>query len=96
VSVSVKDVEYIAGLAKLRLKEEELPKLTEQLNKILNYVEHLNELDTTEVEPLAHPLEMKNVFRPDELKTSLSREKALANAPQRTDEYFTVPKVVRR
>ncbi|MHB2147520.1 Asp-tRNA(Asn)/Glu-tRNA(Gln) amidotransferase subunit GatC [Calditrichota bacterium LG25] len=95
-AVTRKDVEYIASLAKLRLDEEEVPVITDQLNRILEYVEHLNELDTSDVEPLAHPLELQNVFREDEKKPSLKREEALKNAPKRAGDYFSVPKVVRK
>lgn len=94
MSVTRKDVEYIAQLAKLRFKDEELENFTHQLNEILNYVEKLNELDTTDVEPLNHPIENVNVFRNDELKSSVQSESALKNAPDSTEEYFKVPKVI--
>ncbi len=96
VPVSVKDVQYIAGLAKLRLNEQELPVMTEQMNKILQYMEQLNELDTEDVQPLAHPLQMENVFREDVRQPSLKPEEALANAPERKGNYFSVPKVVHK
>ena len=94
MSVTRKDVEYIAQLARLRFKDEELESFTHQLNEILNYVEKLNELDTDNVEPLNHPIENVNVFREDELKPSVDTEEALKNAPDRTDEFFKVPKVI--
>jgi aspartyl-tRNA(Asn)/glutamyl-tRNA(Gln) amidotransferase subunit C len=94
MSITRKDVEYIAQLARLRFKDEELENFTDQLNEILNYVEKLNELDTANVEPLNHPVENVNVFRSDELKPSVQTEAALKNAPDRTDEYFKVPKVI--
>ncbi|MBA4407169.1 Asp-tRNA(Asn)/Glu-tRNA(Gln) amidotransferase GatCAB subunit C [bacterium] len=94
MSVTRKDVEYIAQLARLRFKDEELENFTHQLNEILNYVEKLNELDTTNVEPLNHPIENVNVFRNDELKSSVQSESALKNAPDATEEYFKVPKVI--
>jgi len=94
MSITRKDVEYIAQLARLRFKDEELENFTDQLNEILNYVEKLNELDTTNVEPLNHPVENVNVFRNDELKPSVQTEAALKNAPDRTDEFFKVPKVI--
>lgn len=94
MSVTRKDVEYIAQLARLRFKDEELENFTHQLNEILNYVEKLNELDTTNVEPLNHPIENTNVFRNDELRPSVQTEAALKNAPDRTDEFFKVPKVI--
>lgn len=94
MSVTRKDVEYIAQLARLRFKDEELENFTHQLNEILNYVEKLSELDTADVEPLNHPIENVNVFREDELKPSVDTEEALKNAPDRTDEFFKVPKVI--
>ena len=94
MAVTKKDVEYIAELAKLRFKEEELEKFTGQLNEILAYVEKLNELDTTNVEPLSHPIEGSNVFREDVVKPSLDREEALKNAPDRSELFFKVPKVI--
>ena len=69
---------------------------TSQLNEILNYVDKLNELDTENVEPLSHPVEEFNKFRDDELKPSIEREEALKNAPDRTDEFFKVPKVINK
>jgi len=96
MSVTRKDVEYIAQLARLRFKDEELENFTSQLNEILNYVDKLNELDTENVEPLSHPVEEFNKFRDDELKPSIEREEALKNAPDRTDEFFKVPKVLNK
>ena len=94
MSVTKKDVEYIAELAQLKFKEEELESFTHQLNEILSYVDKLNELDTENIEPLSHPIENINVFRNDELKQSISTEEALKNAPDKTDEFFKVPKVI--
>jgi aspartyl-tRNA(Asn)/glutamyl-tRNA(Gln) amidotransferase subunit C len=96
MSITKKDVEYIAQLARLRFKDEELENFTSQLNEILNYVDKLNELDTENVEPLSHPVEEFNKFRDDELKPSIEREEALKNAPYRTDEFFKVPKVINK
>lgn len=94
--VTRKEVEYIAQLARLRFKDEELENFTSQLNEILSYVDKLNELDTENVEPLSHPVEEFNKFRDDELKPSIEREEALKNAPDRTDEFFKVPKVINK
>lgn len=94
MSVTKKDVEYIASLARLKYKDEELESFTHQFNQILNYVEKLNELDTENVEPLSHPIENSNVFRNDELKPSIKTEEVLKNAPDRTEEFFKVPKVI--
>ena len=94
MSVTLKDVEHIAELARLKFSEEELESFTHQLNQILEYVEKLNELDTENVEPLSHPVEGNNAFREDELKPSINREEALKNAPDSDDEFFKVPKVI--
>ncbi|KAF0140248.1 MAG: aspartyl-tRNA(Asn)/glutamyl-tRNA (Gln) amidotransferase subunit C [Stygiobacter sp.] len=94
MSVTRKDVEYIASLSKLKFEENELDNFTHQLNDILAYVEKLNELDTENVEPLSHPVENNNVFREDELKPSISTEEALKNSPSKTEEFFRVPKVI--
>ena len=94
MSVTLKDVEHIAELARLKFSEEELESFTHQLNQILEYVEKLKELDTENVEPLSHPVEGNNAFREDELKPSINREEALKNAPDSDDEFFKVPKVI--
>ncbi len=94
MSVTKKDVENIASLARLKFNDEELENFTHQLNQILSYVEKLNELNTENVEPLSHPVENNNVFRSDELKTSVTTEEALKNAPDRTEEFFKAPKVI--
>ena len=94
MSVSKKDVEYIANLARLKFSEKELENLTHDMNEILAYVEKLKELDTKNVEPLSHPVENTNVFRKDEKKPSIPREQALKNAPESSDEFFKVPKVI--
>ena len=95
MSVTREDVQYIATLAKLKFEEKELDILTVQMNKILSYMEKLNELDTENVEPLAHPIENQNVFRKDKIIPSKNRSEALKNAPKSTDEFFVVPKVIK-
>ncbi|MEW6193892.1 MAG: Asp-tRNA(Asn)/Glu-tRNA(Gln) amidotransferase subunit GatC [Bacteroidota bacterium] len=94
MSVTKKDAEYIANLARLKYSDEELENFTYQMNEILAYVEKLNELDTENVEPLSHPVENANVFRGDLKKKSIEHGKALKNAPDSNDEYFKVPKVI--
>ncbi len=94
MAVTIKDVEHIAELARLRFNEKELDNFTHQLNEILSYVEKLNELDTENVEPLSHPVENSNVFRDDEVKPSVKRDEALRNAPEKDDSFFKVPKVI--
>lgn len=94
MAVTIKEVEHIAKLARLSFTEEEKQKFTHQLNEILEYVQQLNKLDTSKVEPLSHVIELSNVFREDEVKPGLSTEEALKNAPAKTDRFFKVPKVI--
>jgi aspartyl-tRNA(Asn)/glutamyl-tRNA(Gln) amidotransferase subunit C len=92
--VTLKDVENVAKLARLRFKEEEKKKFTEQINRILEYIDKLNELDTSKIEPLSHTIEISNVFREDEVTPSFPNEEILKNAPQKKGNYFVVPKVI--
>jgi|YNPMSStandDraft_2_1061718.scaffolds.fasta_scaffold08188_1 aspartyl-tRNA(Asn)/glutamyl-tRNA(Gln) amidotransferase subunit C len=94
MAVSKQDVEYIAALAKLSFSEAEKEKLTAELNTILTYVEKLNELDTSNVEPLQNINERVNVLRDDTPTEPLSNEAALQNAPDFQDRFFKVPKVI--
>ena len=94
MKLSKKDVEYIANLAMLELSEEEKDKYRTQLAKILDYVSKLNQLDTENIEPTAHVLPLQNVFREDEVDTSLSQKEVLSNAPEKEDNYFKVKKVI--
>jgi aspartyl-tRNA(Asn)/glutamyl-tRNA(Gln) amidotransferase subunit C len=94
VSVTIKDVEHVAALARLAFSKEEKVTLTAQLNKILQYMEQLNTLDTRNVEPLSQVIELSNVFRRDDLEPSLSREEIMKNAPARTEKFFKIPKVI--
>jgi aspartyl-tRNA(Asn)/glutamyl-tRNA(Gln) amidotransferase subunit C len=94
MSLTADDVAKVALLARLRLTPGELQTFTGQLNSIVGFVEQLGELDTTDVEPLAHGVEVRNVFREDVRQPSLPREDALANAPQRNAESFLVPAVL--
>src|SRR5215813_1015100 len=93
MSLSIDQVRKVARLARLELSEPDLARMQQQLSAILDYVEQLNTLDTEGVEPLAHPLPVQNVFRPDEEAPSLPVDAALANAPQRVENYFGVPAV---
>ena len=94
MSLTADDVAKVALLARLRLNPGELETFTGQLNAIVGFVEQLGELDTTDVEPLAHGVEVRNVFREDVRGPSLPREAALANAPKRNAEAFLVPAVL--
>ncbi|MFQ6618233.1 MAG: Asp-tRNA(Asn)/Glu-tRNA(Gln) amidotransferase subunit GatC [Fidelibacterota bacterium] len=93
--ITIRDVEKVASLAKLRLSEDEKKKYLKQLNDILSYVEKLNELDTSDIEPVSHVNEVMNVLREDKVTPSLPRNEALKNAPRRGDGFFKVPKVIK-
>lgn len=94
MSISRAEVEKVATLARLRLSDRELDLMTGQLGEILGYVDLLSELDTTNVEPMAHPLDVANVFREDVAQPSLPRDAALANAPRTDGECYLVPAVL--
>jgi len=88
------DIKYIAHLARLHLTPDEEKKLGAQLGNILGYIEKLNQLDVSGVEPTAHAVPMVNVTRPDEIRPSLPHDDALRNAPARANGLFIVPKIV--
>ena len=94
MSLTQEDVEKVALLARLRLSPSELETMTSQLGQVLQYIDQLQQVDTENVDPLAHSLDLHNVLAEDELKTSLPREKALAAAPKSDDECFLVPAVL--
>ncbi len=94
VKITKEEVEHVARLARLELSDEEKETFTKHLNNILTYVEKLNELDTKDVKPTSHVLQIQNIFKEDEIRESLSREKALSNAPDRTEEFYRVPKII--
>jgi aspartyl-tRNA(Asn)/glutamyl-tRNA(Gln) amidotransferase subunit C len=94
MSITVKDVEHVANLARLELSEQEKEQFAGQLNAILQYADKLNELDTADVEPTSHVLPLFNVMRDDEVRASLSIEDVLANAPEEEDGQFKVPAVL--
>ena len=87
-------VRRVALLSRLELSDREITQFSGELSDIVTYIEKLNELDTENVEPLAHCLPVHNVLREDTPTPSLTNDQALANAPQREDEYFKVPKVL--
>ena len=93
MSLSLDDVRKVAKLARLEMSEPDLARMQQQLSAILDYIDQLNQLNTDGVEPLAHPLPVQNVFRPDEPMPSLPVDAALQNAPSRVGDYFGVPAV---
>ena len=88
------DVEYVADLARIKLEPAEIKTFESQLGHVLEHVAKLNEVDVSQVEPLAHSFPIYNVFREDELRPSLDRQAALSNAPQQAQGLFIVTKVV--
>jgi aspartyl-tRNA(Asn)/glutamyl-tRNA(Gln) amidotransferase subunit C len=94
MSISRAEVERVSLLARLLLADEELDRMTSQMGEILGYVELLSELDTDRVEPMAHALDVANVFRDDGAQPSLDRDAAMANAPHRDPECYLVPAVL--
>lgn len=94
MSLSRQDVEKVSLLARLRLDGDELDQMTTQLGEIVGYVDQLSELDTADVAPMAHAVEMANVFADDVVRPSCDREAILANAPKRDDECYRVPAVL--
>ncbi len=92
--ITEKDILKVANLARLDLSDSEVNGMTEQVGKILRYVDKLNELDTDGIEPTTHAISVNNAFREDEVKESLPQNKALQNAPLQNGEAFVVPKVL--
>jgi len=92
--IGPEEVRQLATLARLQLSEEEVASMTGDLAAILDYVDALRELDTTDVEPMTHAVPFDCPLRADEVGPSLSLEEALANAPRREGSFFEVPRIV--
>jgi aspartyl-tRNA(Asn)/glutamyl-tRNA(Gln) amidotransferase subunit C len=88
------EVEHVARLARLALRDDEIESLTIQLGSILDHVAQVSALDTREVPPTAHPLPLVNVLRPDVVRPSLSRDEVLAAAPDAEEGRFRVPRIL--
>jgi aspartyl-tRNA(Asn)/glutamyl-tRNA(Gln) amidotransferase subunit C len=88
------DIEKVAKLARLELSDEEKVTFGNQLEQILSYMEQLNQLDTTGVEPTSHAIPIHNVFREDEVRSSIQQEEVLAIAPDDEDGHFKVPRII--
>lgn len=91
--ITIKDVEHVAKLARLELSQDEKEKFTKQLGDILKYVEQMNEVDTTNVEPMAHAIDFTNVMREDIAIHEISKSELMKNAPDEEDGFFKVPKI---
>ena len=94
MKITKDDVIKVAELARIEFSEEELEKFTEQLGNILSYIGKLNELDTKDVEPTSHVLDLATPLREDKVVEWLTQEDALGNAPQEEDGFFVVPQVI--
>jgi len=94
MKITVEEVEHVAKLARLAFSPEEMALCTKQLDSILSYADKLGELDTTGVEPTSHVLPIKNVFKTDEPRPSLTPDEALSNAPDRSGDFYRVPKII--
>jgi len=94
MAITRANVEKVALLARLQLTDVELETMTAELSQIVTYVDQLGEVDTEEVEPMAHAVEISNVFASDEVRPSLPRALALANAPRRNERGYLVPPVL--
>ncbi len=94
MAISKEEVRHIAKLARLEFTEEEEEVLAGDMSRILDYMDMLNELDTSEVEPMTHVLDLAHDMRTDSVEKRISQEDALKNAPDTDGEYFRVPKVI--
>ena len=94
MKITGEEVEHVARLARLDVSAEEIEELTHQINRILLYMEKLNELDTTGVAPTSHAIDLYNAFREDVVQPSLPRDESLRNAPESNEAEFVVPRVI--
>jgi len=91
--ITAKDVKHVAKLARLSLTEDECTQFTEQLDKIIGYFDELNQVDTTGVEPMSHPIPKANVLREDQVVKIASREELMEGAPVKEGSFFRVPRI---
>ncbi len=94
MKISEKDVIATAELARLEFDDKTLLMFVRQMEDILDYIENLSELDTENVEPTSHVLELSTPLRKDEVKQSITQEQALSNTPSDKDGFFTVPRII--
>ena len=94
MKISIEEVEHVAELARLEVGAEERQQLTEQINRILIYMEKLNEVDTAGIPPTSHAVDLQNAFRDDIVRESMSRPETLDNAPEANESEFIVPRVI--
>ncbi|RJR18908.1 MAG: Asp-tRNA(Asn)/Glu-tRNA(Gln) amidotransferase subunit GatC [Nitrospiraceae bacterium] len=88
------EIGHVALLARLKLTDDEAELFSRQVGSIIEYIDKLNELDVKDIEPTAHVLQVRNIFREDKSRPSLPREKALQNAPESNDNFYRVPRII--
>lgn len=94
MSVTKKDVEHVAELARIELSESEKENMIEDLNKVLDYMKKLEELDTENEDIIVNPYYIENKFRNDEVEESMSIDEVMVNAPEKLEEYILVPRII--
>lgn len=92
--ITIDEVKHVAHLARLAITDEEAVKFQEHLSAIITYAAQLNELDTEGVVPTTHVMDLKNVFREDVAKHTITQEEALKNSPDEEDGHFRVPSIL--
>lgn len=96
MNIDKKTIHKVADLARIEVREDEVVPLIREMNKVLTFMEKLNELDTADVEPLVYMNPQVNVWREDEVKQEISREQGLMNAAKHNEEFFMVPKIIEK
>lgn len=94
MSITRDDVRHVAELARLDFSDDEAKQMAEEMSRILDYVDKLDELDTSGVSPMSHVLDVTNAVRPDEVESRIDKEQALEPAPETDGLYFQVPTVI--
>ena len=94
MKISKEEILHVANLARLDIDESSIELFAEQIDKVLEYIDTLNSIDTSDVQPTSHTISLSNVFREDDVSPPFDRDAALSNAPEAEDGFFLVPKVV--
>ena len=96
MQITIQTIDKLANLSQLQFNDEEKVALQFDLEKMIGFIQQLEKVDTTGIEPLQHMSDAVNVLREDELKGSITREEALLNAPSKDEQFFKVPKVIKK
>ncbi len=96
MEITVETIDKLANLSQLQFNESEKVALKSDLEKMIGFINQLEKVDTTGIEPLQHISDAVNILREDELKGSITREEALLNAPSKDEQFFKVPKVIKK